>query len=388
MCRRALACLLLAAAPVSASAQQPLTLDDVKNQVVAEFLKNRLPELLSGKSDIFQLKYIEPDTSGGKAGWGIDYKWQASKTSAPSSAPVNGERFTFGRMSYDLSVDGSYAFDDVTTNQNFSTIKAALKLERGDFGKLNVIDTAISTAFQQCLLAVPAPTTPEEVPDYDRASERCVRAHGIDKMVQAEPGASYYWVDFHGGIEANQDYSDSRTLFGLAGAYAYQPSAARASTNIVDAPFRFLRNAFSDRGNYVAPYPSVLLALERLDAADDDTRTALTTKTTYTRAKAEVAFNTIVANISQHVVRFNVSYRYFHELSAPDAIEAAGLDSFDFVSASLRFPARLLPLFPSDDYELFVSFTSGQLPFNPSSDKAIEVGFATNIQALADFLAQ
>jgi enamine deaminase RidA (YjgF/YER057c/UK114 family) len=35
-----------------------------------------------------------------------------------------------------------------------------------------------------------------------------------------------------------------------------------------------------------------------------------------------------------------------------------------------------------------VSFTSGQLPFNPSSDKAIEVGFATNIQALADFLAQ
>jgi hypothetical protein len=87
-------------------------------------------------------------------------------------------------------------------------------------------------------------------------------------------------------------------------------------------------------------------------------------------------------------VRFNLSYRYFHEFSAPDAIEGAGLDSFDFFSASLRFPARLLPLFASDDYELFVSFTSGQLPFNPSSDKAIEVGFATNIQALADFLAQ
>jgi hypothetical protein len=390
MFRRAFACTVLVAASVSATAQQPLTLEDVKDQIVAEFLKNKLPELLSGKSDIFQLKYIEPDTSGGKAGWGIDYKWKASRSSAPSTTPVNGQRFTFGRMSYDLSVDGSYAFNDVTTNQNFSTVKAALTLERGDFGKLNVIDTAISTAFQQCLLAVPAPTTPEEVPDYDRASERCVRAHGIDKMVQAEPGASYYWVDFHGGIEANQDYSDSRTLFGLAGAYAYQPSVARASTNIVDAPFRFMRNAFSGPagGAYVAPWPSVLLGLERLDAADDDTRTALTTKTTYTRAKAEVAFNTIVANISQHVVRFNVSYRYFHELSAPDAIDAAGLDSFDFVSASLRFPARLLPLFPSDDYELFVSFTSGQLPFNPASDKAIEVGFATNIQALADFLAQ
>jgi hypothetical protein len=209
-------------------------------------------------------------------------------------------------------------------------------------------------------------------------------------MIRNTPDSSYYWVDFHGGVEANQDYSDSRTLFGLAGAYVRQPSVARASGNFFDAPFRALRGAFSSGSAvaYVAPYPSLLLGIERLDAKDDDTRTALTTKTTYTRARAEVAFNTVVANVDAQLVRFNVSYRYFHELSAPGAIEAAGLDSFDFVSASLRFPAQLVPFLPSDDYELFVSYTTGQLPFSPASDQTIEVGFATNIQALADFLAQ
>jgi hypothetical protein len=366
-----------------------------RDAIFAAFVQDKLSELLSGKSGELRLKYIEPDTAGAEAGWGIDYEWHLSRSAKPSRVPEKGssEPFILGRMSSELDIKGTYAFGDVPNNQNQSTITAALKLERGNFGKLNVLDKAISDAFQMCLLAIPVPEKPEDIPEYNRASSECTQSNGIDKMIRATPDAYYYWVDFHGGVEANQDYSDSRTLFGLAGAYVRQPSVARASTNIFDAPFRFMRDKFSAGASdqnlpYVAPYPSLLLGIERLDAKDDDTRTALTTKTNYTRAKAEVAFNTVVANIDQQLVRFNISYRYFHELSAPDAIQAAGLDSFDFVSASLRFPAQLLPIFPSDDYELFVSFTNGQLPFNTTSDRAIEVGFATNIQALADFLAQ
>jgi hypothetical protein len=367
-----------------------LTREAVLDKALTLFLKNRLPELFSGQSDVLQLKYIEPDGEGGNSGWGVDYEWNASKSVRNTANPKNGEQFGISRLTYDLDIAGSYAFDDALNTQNLSTITAALKLERGSFGKLTVADAQVGRLLQSCLLAVPRATTPEEIPAYDRASAACMKAQGVDKIIAAEPGASFYWVDFHAALEANQDYSDSRTLFGLAGAYAHQPSVAKARYNLIDAPFRMLRNAFGSdsRVPYAAPFPSLLLGIERLDAKDDDTRTALTNDTTYTRGKAEIAFNTQIANISSQIVRFNASYRYFKELSAPAAIRSAGLDEFDFVTASLRFPARLLPFIQSDAYELFVSYTSGRLPFNPTSGQTLEVGFKTNIQTLAEFLAR
>ena len=97
---------------------------------------------------------------------------------------------------------------------------------------------------------------------------------------------------------------------------------------------------------------------------------------------------TIVASIDQQVLRFTVSYRYYHEFSAPQTIKNADLDHFDYLNATLRFPAKVLPFVQSDDFELYVAYTTGQLPFDQSSDKAFEVGFSTNFQWVADMLAQ
>jgi len=265
-----------------------------------------------------------------------------------------------------------------------------VRLERGDFGKLNP-DEAVGERFQECLLLTPAPTAdPDQRREVDRQREQCEIDSRIDALVRNEDSASYYGLDFHGGVEGNQDYSDSRTLFGLTGVYAFQPKRALESYNVLDFPFRLVRNAFSSArvSGYTAPFPSLLLSIERLDASDDDVRNALTTKDTFTRGKAEIAFNTIVASIDQQVLRFTVSYRYFHEFSAPQPIKDADLDHFDYLNATLRFPAKVLPFVQSDDFELYVAYTTGQLPFDQSSDQAIEVGFSTNFQWVADMLAQ
>jgi hypothetical protein len=262
-------------------------------------------------------------------------------------------------------------------------------MERGDFGKLNV-KKAVGDAFQRCLLDVPeASDSAEARRERDAQIDKCVVDSGVDAMVRNEDSASYYWLDFHGGVEGNQDYSDSRTLFGLSGAYAFQPDRDLQRFNVLDLPFRLLRDSFSTgQSAYTAPFPSLLLSVERLDASDDDARKALTTKDTYTRANTEIAFNTIVASINQQVVRFTVSYRYFYEFSAPQGIKDAGLDRFDYLNAQLRFPAKMLPLVESDDFELYVAYTTGQLPFDQGSDKALEVGFSTNFKWIAGVLAQ
>lgn len=356
-------------------------------QVMAS-LKEYLAALVSARSGILDLKYIEPDANGDNAGWGVNYKWNTSKDSA-RLAPDARNHFVLNKLSYDLDIRGSYAFSDTTNNADLSTIKAAVRLERGDFGKLNV-RKAVGDAFQLCLADISEATeNAEERRDRDDEIDRCVVDSGVDALVRNESSASYYWLDFHGGVEGNQDYSDSRTLFGLSGAYAFQPNRDLQRFNVFDVPFRLLRDAFSDRpSGYTAPFPSVLLSVERLDASGDEGRKALTTKETFTRANAEIAFNTIVASIDRQVVRFTVSYRYFHEFSAPQTIKEADLDHFDYLNAQLRFPAQLLPLVESDDFELYVAYTTGQLPFDQRSDKAFEVGFSTNFRWIADVLAQ
>jgi hypothetical protein len=201
-----------------------------------------------------------------------------------------------------------------------------------------------------------------------------------------ESDAYFYWLDVHAGVEGNQDYSDRHTAFGLAAAYAREPSARTAAFNVLDWPFRALRRAFSDETRYLAPFPSIALSIDRIDASGDDGRRLLTNDVNYTRVGAEVAFQTIIASFDGRPLRFNISYRYFHELSAPQSVEAVGLDSFDYLRATIRVPAHLLPIFASDNYELFVGYTSGQLPFDQRSDSAFEIGIATNIALLGELL--
>ena len=45
-------------------------------------LKKYLAALLSARSQVLDLKYIEPDANGDNAGWGVNYKWNASKDDA------------------------------------------------------------------------------------------------------------------------------------------------------------------------------------------------------------------------------------------------------------------------------------------------------------------
>ena len=361
---------------------------EIEKELLESFLTDKAAEFLGRKTDAIHLKYIEPNAPEDKPGWGFDYAWKASKQSEPGPIPKPGETFAIKRMSYELAIDGSYTFDDAKNNQDLSTITADFKLSRGDFGKLQVVPRKVSKAYIACIKAIPEPVTEDDEALYDKASDLCAKLHGMDKKVQNESQRSYYyWLDFHGGVEANQDYSQTHTLFGFTTAFSYQPDKAHAGYNFFDLPFSWLRSAFGD-GAYSAPYPSVMLGLDRVDSDEKDPRSALTNDKTFTRVKAEVAFATQLANIDSKIVRLTTSYRYYKELSAPQVVKAASLDEFDFFTASLRFPASMLPLIESDAYELFVSYTDGKLPFGVANDQTFEVGISTNIQALADFLGK
>jgi len=366
-------------------ATQPVP-KDAQRIVIERLAAQLLQDLASKHVDALDLQFIEPDAGDENGGWGVRYQWDAEKADADYGE--SGGRWAMRKLAYNLGLQGTYAFSDAENNEEHSTAKVSVRLERADFGAMQFIANEASEALQDCLANLPEDSDdPIEQRKNDQLEMQCWVDNGIDKVVKSSYGGYDYWLDFHGGVEGNQDYSESQTLFGLSAAYSSEPTRERSLFNLPDLPFRLLRN-FGDDSSYVAPFPSVMLTVERLNADNDSERAALTTKTTYTRGSAEVAFQTIIANFGGRPLRFNVSYRYFHEFSPPDEIEAADLDQFDFWRASLRFPAHLLPLIPSENYEFFLAYTSGRLPFDQSGGQAIQLGITTNMKMLGQLLGQ
>ncbi len=395
-CARVLRALLLVA-PVAAAAQQDIP-GDVKDEFLAAILdenqhelRNVVAEYASQRIDFLDISYVEPSGDGSEGGFTVAYKWNAE--SHEQSLATEDGRFRLRRTSWGIDIDGSYAFDDAANNTDLSTVTANFSLQRGDFGRVRSY-ALNGDAAQDCLVRVqdefPQPTDQnddaawkkyrEDVAELENA---CWIDNGLEDFGKANDNARFYGIDFHAALEGDQNYSDTNVVFGLSGMLAFQPSAENEKFNIFDLPFRLIRQGFTEDSNYVAAFPSVKIDIDRVDGSENEIRSVLTPESDYTRSSAEVAFQTMLASIDGQPIRFNMSYRYFHEFSAPAAVEAAGLDSFDYVEASLRFPARMLPFLQTDEYEFFVSYTDGQLPFDTVSDSAVEIGFATNISQLA-----
>lgn len=355
-------------------------------------LRKLAAKYMSERIDFLDVSYLEPNGNNNENGFLLSYKWNIE--SNDQWVGVKDKRFGMRRTSYGLDIDGKYAFGDAVNNSDLSTISAKFSMERGDFGEIDPDARENSIPFQDCLKELeerfPQPDDEEDDLawsqyriDSEDFENSCWTNNGIDMIIKDDESAYIYGIDFHAKLEGNQDFDDSNLVYGLSGVLAMQPSIQARKLNIFDFPFRLMRENVSNNSNYVAPWPSIKLDIDRVDASDNEMREALTTDTKFTRATAEIAFQTILASFKSEPVRFNISYRYFHEFSAPVAIEAVGMDSFDYVAMSLRFPARLLPIIESKEYEFFISYTNGQLPFDLQSEQVFEVGIATNISQLA-----
>ncbi|MGD8926260.1 MAG: hypothetical protein PVG20_05390, partial [Thioalkalispiraceae bacterium] len=62
---------------------------------------------------------------------------------------------------------------------------------------------------------------------------------------------------------------------------------------------------------------------------------------------------------------FEINYRYFQEINAEQAIKDADLDNFRLVTYRLGFKNNL-----------YVAYSSGELPFNQRDNQIYEVGFS------------
>ena len=176
-----------------------------------------------------------------------------------------------------------------------------------------------------------------------------------------------FYLDFSaaGGLESNQDFSKKQYTYGAVLGVDIKPRK-NGYLNVFDWPFASLRwlNGYD---NELAPlgetFPTVLVSLERVDTRNDQIEKMLGGSTNFTRLRTEIAFRTPLSSASF----FESNLRYYKRLRAPSTIKEASLDEQFYFTAALITANGL-----------YVSYTTGKLPFDAKDDQIYALGLRYN----------
>jgi hypothetical protein len=313
----------------------------------------------------FKVKTFQSDNSGEAAlGFSYDYRKsiQDHDLSCGRVACVRG-------LDLEIAANGNVAADAdrnphdlLETNLSFALFQStggvseATPEHRRKFG-------ALRTAFI------------EAEGDSDE-EEDAVRA--IESLVRPLLSSQFYWeVAGSAALEADQKLDSKQWTYGVRAMFelkAWNDSSALAKFNLLDYPFAATRaltgyesgcaggsGCFKPRGT---AWPSVLVGLDRVSAADDAPRALVGETGDYSRLRLEASFRTPVARYGADELYVSVSYRYYEELDASAAVRAADLDSFRYFTVAL-----------GGDDGIYVSYTDGRLPFDFVDDQVFELGY-------------
>ena len=183
------------------------------------------------------------------------------------------------------------------------------------------------------------------------------------------------FIDFslRAGIESNQDFSMKNYVYSAVlglDVKAWNRNSVLAQLNIFDWPFALTRwitgtdNEISPRGSSL---PTLLINLSYIDPAADRFRKMLDENKLYSRFGFEIGFKSLISNTLGIPLHFNTSLRYYKEPSAPSIIKSLNLDeSFYFVALITQGNG------------VFVSYTTGSLPYDLKRDDVFAIGFNYN----------
>lgn len=181
-------------------------------------------------------------------------------------------------------------------------------------------------------------------------------------------------------FESNQDFTKRQFSPGILigfGAKGWNKNEALRYLNILDYPFaviRLLTGTDATFNVYGATFPSFLFGIDYVIPNKDTLRkTLIGNNDPFSRLRFEVGFKTRVARIGKEVIHFSSNFRWYKELNSANAIKINKLDRSTFFVASLESYTGL-----------FVSYTTGKLPFDRKNDQVYALGFRYDLGNMKD----
>jgi hypothetical protein len=157
-----------------------------------------------------------------------------------------------------------------------------------------------------------------------------------------------YHAGFDMGYETDQSFDAKQSKFG---AYVFGQYEAWGNTGVL---------------GQLGLTPAFRLAVDRINPNDETPRAIAGDDSSYYRYSGELSVWMPVGTYLGQRLAFTANLRHWGEISPSDVVEDAGLDDFSLATVTLSSPVGI-----------FVSYSSGELPFDRKSDDVVELGWKT-----------
>lgn len=300
-----------------------------------------------GKGIVLTPKYFEPSSGAERGGIGFSYK--LDKTIATPVARQELSPQSFHTLNVDFKAEGNVAFNRDINPSDF--LKTGLDA--------NYVYSYSGVVQQGGPGSGCDPTNPDTVKACEEEAKRSTTGDAVA-----------LFAGLIASLESDQKFEKRNETFGahLTTVYRPAPGSFVNQANPLDWLFRLTRG-FTSHPLGFAPspdaFPKLRLAVERVKPSKDKDREAILGNTEdYNRANMEIAMSTPAGKVQGKAVKFEWSWRYFKEMSAQPAIEAAGLDQYRYSAASLSL-----------DSGWQITYSTGKLPLGREKDAVWELGY-------------
>jgi hypothetical protein len=324
------------------------------NKVLATYLLPKAGIAFLGEVDL-RFKTFQVDGEDGGAALGLNYSYARDVRrhlvrQKPSSSTG---------VSFSLNAEGDVSFDSEVNPQDFLDSKVSFHFFHSRGG---VVDTST--------------VSPDHLNDLEDALVVIDDQKSLDNSpvwreflaAVSRNLTTQYYVDFSlaAGLEANQNFTQKQYAYGAqlgVDIKAWNRNSSLANLNIFDWPFSVIR-LFTGYDTELSPLgstiPTIIVGIDQVDPTNDPQRVLVDDDSSYPRFRSELSFRTPIS-ISAN---FSANVRYYREIGAAAAIEAANLDEFFYATTAITL---------SNGF--FVSYTTGKLPFDATDDQVYELGF-------------
>ena len=308
----------------------------------------------------FRAKTFEDEA--GTARIGFEYDFSKSLVSSPKDG--DDDRWRYGASFFGR---GNVALDSAFNPNDFLETGVRLSLFRHSFrAPLQApaspeVQTATQDLFKRIAEDDLEPDDYMATAEWQRVRQNVAQVLGREVLFDAS---------LHATFESDQEFANYQYAYGINAGLVikeWDDDAPLSRLNVFDYPFAVIRMLTGEDENFAPSgraLPSFLAGIDLVDPHADQGRIALAEDNDYARFRAEVSMKTVLGRIGDTRIWASLNWRYYREIDAPSAVEAANLDEFSYFAARVDLPGGL-----------FVGYAAGQLPFDANNASLAQLGF-------------
>ena len=306
-----------------------------------------------------RINALDAGSEQGTTALGMEYDYQKDMRSV-----LADDREQFSVVKGSFSARGTIAFHTSKNPQDF--LETTLSL--GYFYSRGGVMTATDEAYRDALNELEDKLVEIEDADALSASEEWKKFRAL---VGEHLSDQYYLgANLDAGLESNQRFTAKQFALGVdlgVVPRGWGRDTVLARINIFDYLPALLR-AWSGHEAAWSPsgsgFPSLKIGFKRILPQDEDPRTKASGKSSYWRYDIEAGFASSLGRWKGTTVTWENNFRHYAEVDPNEAVRNAKLDKFTYFVSAVTFGNGM-----------FISYSTGKLPFDTQTAKVYELGF-------------